>query len=62
MDTATSALDEKTEAVVYQALLDDMQARGGTVISVAHRASVAKLHSDTWHMPSAPGAPSAAIA
>jgi putative ATP-binding cassette transporter len=56
LDEATSALDEKTEAVVYQALLDDMQARGGTVISVAHRTSVAKLHSDTWHMPSAPSA------
>jgi len=53
LDEATSALDEQTEAVVYQTLLDDMAARGGTVISVAHRASVAKLHRDTWHMPTA---------
>ena len=52
LDEATSALDEATEAIVYQALLDDMQSRGGTVISVAHRSSVANLHSHPWQMPS----------
>ncbi|MDP4609547.1 MAG: ABC transporter ATP-binding protein/permease [Burkholderiaceae bacterium] len=51
LDEATSALDEATEAVVYQALLDDVLTRGGAVVSVAHRSSVAKLHSHQWAMP-----------
>jgi putative ATP-binding cassette transporter len=42
MDEATSALDEETE----QALYADLQAQlpEATVISVAHRATVAKFH------------------
>ena len=51
LDEATSALDEATEAAVYKALLDDVLGRGGAVVSVAHRSSVAALHSEQWRMP-----------
>ena len=53
LDECTSALDESTEAVVYQSLLDDVLTRGGAVVSVAHRSSVAALHGHQWRMPSA---------
>ena len=52
LDECTSALDEATEAGVYQSLLDDVLGRGGAVVSVAHRSSVAVLHHHQWRMPS----------
>jgi putative ATP-binding cassette transporter len=51
LDEATSALDEATEATVYKALLADVLTRGGCVVSVAHRGSVAALHSHHWVIP-----------
>jgi putative ATP-binding cassette transporter len=51
LDEATSALDEDTEETVYKAVLDDVLARGGCVVSVAHRATVAALHSHHWGIP-----------
>lgn len=47
-DEASSALDNASEARVYEALLQMTQRNGGAVISVAHRDSVAKYHSQRW--------------
>jgi len=42
MDEATSALDEETEQALYALLQERLP--GITLISVAHRAAVAKFH------------------
>ena len=47
-DEATSALDEATEALLYQQLLAMVQAQGGGMLSIAHRASVAAFHARRW--------------
>ena len=47
-DEASSALDNASEARVYEALTKMAQRNGGAVISVAHRDSVRKYHHQQW--------------
>ena len=47
-DEASSALDNASEARVYEALTEMAQRNGGAVISVAHRDSVRKYHHQQW--------------
>lgn len=47
-DEASSALDNASEARVYEALTEMAQRNGGAVISVAHRDSVRKYHQQQW--------------
>lgn len=47
-DEASSALDNASEARVYEALIQMAQRKGGAVISVAHRDSVRKYHQQQW--------------
>ena len=47
-DEASSALDNASEARVYEALTQMAQRNGGAVISVAHRDSVRKYHQQQW--------------
>ena len=42
MDEATSAMDEEDEAMLYQALIDQLP--GLSVVSVGHRSSLARFH------------------
>lgn len=49
-DEATSALDATTELQVYQALHTMLREHGGTLISIAHRASVASFHAKQWQV------------
>ena len=46
LDEATSALDDETEQLMYCLLVDELP--DVTVISVAHRNSVAKYHQTCW--------------
>lgn len=46
LDEATSALDAATEDMLYQLILQELPAT--TVISIAHRASLAKFHQIHW--------------
>ena len=43
LDEATSAMDEEDEALLYQALIDELP--GLTLISVGHRSSLKRFHS-----------------
>lgn len=47
-DEATSALDNTTEAQIYAQLVQLVQERGGSLVSVAHRDSVAEFHTLRW--------------
>ena len=49
-DEATSALDEAAEKTVYKRLLALVHQSGGAIISIAHRPSVAELHSQHWQI------------
>jgi putative ATP-binding cassette transporter len=49
-DEATSAMDERTEEAVYQSLLDHVRDSGGSLVSIAHRPSVARHHQRHWLM------------
>ena len=42
MDEATSAMDEEDEAMLYQALIDQLP--GLSIVSVGHRSSLARFH------------------
>ena len=56
-DEATSALDAPTEATLYRRLVDTLAARGGGLVSIAHRPGVAAFHTKSWVMePAASGA------
>ncbi|WP_431225702.1 ABC transporter ATP-binding protein/permease [Serratia sp. L9] len=46
LDEATSALDDETEQLMYCLLVDELP--GVTLVSVAHRNSVAKYHQTCW--------------
>ena len=54
-DEATSALDADTEATLYQRLVDLLAARGGGLVSIAHRAGVARFHTKSWVLEPAAG-------
>ena len=54
-DEATSALDAPTEATLYQRLVDMLAARGGGLVSIAHRPGVAAFHTKVWVMEPAAG-------
>ena len=57
-DEATSALDAPTEDTLYRRLFEMVQRRGGGIVSISHRASVAALHTQRWELqPQAAGAP-----
>ncbi|GGH58285.1 ATP-binding protein [Comamonas phosphati] len=47
-DEASSALDAATEAEVYARLVQLVGERGGALVSVAHRDSVARFHDRRW--------------
>ena len=47
-DEATSALDPESEAKLYQRLASMVQAAGGAMVSIAHRASVGDHHQRRW--------------
>ena len=47
-DEATSALDTPTEATLYQRLVEMVAARGGALVSIAHRPGVASFHTKAW--------------
>jgi putative ATP-binding cassette transporter len=49
-DEATSALDHESEATLYQRLVDLLAARGGGLVSIAHRPGVARFHTKAWVM------------
>ena len=49
-DEATSALDEATEKVIYERLLSMVKSKGGALVSVAHRPSVAAYHQRLWQL------------
>lgn len=46
LDEATSALDDETEQLMYSLLVDELPQV--TLVSVAHRNSVAKYHQNCW--------------
>lgn len=57
-DEATSALDPATEEVLYQRLVDLVTRRGGGLVSIAHRPSLATFHTRQWVLKAQPaGAP-----
>ena len=47
-DEATSALDAQAEAILYQRLASTVQAAGGAMVSIAHRATVGEHHKQRW--------------
>ena len=49
-DEATSALDEAAETTLYQRLTALVDARGGGLVSIAHRPGVAAFHTRQWSM------------
>ncbi len=46
LDEATSALDDENEQLMYQLITEELS--GVTVISIAHRLSVARYHDHCW--------------
>jgi putative ATP-binding cassette transporter len=55
-DEATSALDPAAEQVLYHRLIERVQQRGGGLVSIAHRPTLAALHSTIWTLePTAEG-------
>lgn len=49
-DEATSALDAPAEQAVYAKLVDQVQAAGGALLSIAHRPAVAAFHDRSWQL------------
>jgi vitamin B12/bleomycin/antimicrobial peptide transport system ATP-binding/permease protein len=49
-DEATSALDEAAEHRLYGLLRDRVLARGGSLVSIAHRPTVAAFHPRHWEL------------
>lgn len=47
-DEITSALDAQAESVLYKRLADTVQAAGGAMVSIAHRAAVGDFHNQRW--------------
>jgi putative ATP-binding cassette transporter len=47
-DEATSALDEQAEHTLYTRLSDMVRTNGGTLVSIAHRPTVAQFHQQRW--------------
>jgi putative ATP-binding cassette transporter len=47
-DEATSALDAEAERTLYQRLAAQVQAAGGAMVSIAHRAAVGDHHARRW--------------
>ena len=58
-DEATSALDEPTQQRVYQALLAQVKAAHGALVSISHSPVVAALHARRWTV--VPGGPQGAV-
>lgn len=57
-DEATSALDETAEKTIYQKLLASVSAAHGSLVSIAHRPTVAVFHGTLWELEKLPeGAP-----
>ena len=57
-DEATSALDEAAEQTLYARLLASVKSAGGSLVSIAHRPSVAAFHGKRWELEPLPqGAP-----
>ncbi|MEO5660109.1 MAG: ABC transporter ATP-binding protein/permease [Polaromonas sp.] len=57
-DEATSALDEAAEKTLYEKLLASVKAARGSLVSIAHRPSVAAFHDRLWALEKLPpGAP-----
>lgn len=54
-DEATSALDDATQAAVYGRLVAMTAARGGGMVSIAHREGLAQFHTRSWVLEPAPG-------
>jgi len=47
-DEATSALDEAAEKTLYEKLLASVRAAQGSIVSIAHRPTVAAFHQQSW--------------
>jgi putative ATP-binding cassette transporter len=47
-DEITSALDAQAEGVLYKRLAATVQAAGGAMVSIAHRAAVGDFHNQRW--------------
>ena len=57
-DEATSALDETAEKTIYQKLLASVRSAQGSLVSIAHRPTVAAFHGTLWELEKLPeGAP-----
>ncbi|MEO6320185.1 MAG: ABC transporter ATP-binding protein/permease, partial [Polaromonas sp.] len=57
-DEATSALDEAAEKTIYQKLLASVRSARGSLVSIAHRPTVAAFHGKLWELEKLPeGAP-----
>lgn len=57
-DEATSALDESAEKTIYQKLLASVKSAQGSLVSIAHRPTVAAFHGTLWELEKLPeGAP-----
>lgn len=54
-DEATSALDDATQAAVYGQLVSMTTARGGGMVSIAHRDGLSQFHTRSWVLEPAPG-------
>lgn len=53
-DEATSALDEAAERTIYARLLDLVRRRGGSLVSIGHRPSLAEFHQREWEVQAQP--------
>jgi putative ATP-binding cassette transporter len=60
-DEATSALDEAAESTLYQRLCDLVSAQGGGLVSIAHRPSLARFHTQRWVLSPNPETTQAAL-
>lgn len=56
-DEATSALDEDAEATLYQRLVAQVKARGGALVSIAHRSTLGAFHDRRWNLRQGDGTP-----
>ena len=53
-DEATSALDEAAEQTLYTRLLASVRQAHGSIVSIAHRPSVAAFHGTQWALEKLP--------
>ena len=57
-DEATAALDEEAEKILYDKLIASVRAQHGSIVSIAHRPTVAGFHDRRWTLEKLPdGAP-----